>query len=825
MATIILCLLGVFGGTYVCAQNHPSGMSYQAVLRNASGGLIMDQNVGVRIRIRQGDSSGTIIYSEKHQVKTNGSGLLNLIIGKGEIVQGNFYTIDWAEGPYFLQTETDPNGGNDYVLSSTTQLLSVPFAYFAAKSGDAFSGDYNDLTNVPNDLVAEGDLAMVATTGSYWDLQDTPDLSKQVSKDELSAVALSGSYADLKDSPTEISVFSNDTGYLTNETLEFTYDPNFGLGIKGGQNFVAIPLPKKLSELKNDAGFIGFDFVKENLTMHITGPDGAGYYSMQLSDGENAIGDAFNVKVPVKVSELLNDSAYLTQVKISLELKKNLLTLTNSTDGSVCSIELPSRLSQFTDDMGFLQKSDMNLRLRDSDHLELRDRNDSLVSTVRLPESDGGGTKLPDGATRGDLLYWNNDGWKVLPAGLEGQVLTCTSAGLVWSNPTVFNEKDMFQAGDAFVNSRGETEGIIVMVDPVRRTGLLVALEDVKSNWSTEYDLVGADNWKDGAANLRAVSDQPDWQRSYPAFDAVTNYGNGMWYMPAFDEMKAIITQKESLNSKLLAAHGEALTDSFYLTSTERLTSEVFGVVAQKSIIDNGGGPVVGPESSIKILDQQGDAEFYYDLKIGDTLLVKKEYPMNFRPVRKLSWTELNGKVSEDESYKVGDVYYASDRQTPLGIVFEVSDNGRSGKIVSLTEKELAWTTQKRDASHGMDSKSGFENSTKLTSDPSYSKEKYPAMHYCMETMPWYMPSYAELKSLMYNFNVVQLALTKLQEKSAADLLKLERNYFSSNEDLSEPSEQKVSCIVVRQDKEGIESDYASVSKTSVQIVRPIREF
>jgi hypothetical protein len=42
-----------------------------------------------------------------------------------------FQNIDWATGPYFVKTETDPAGGNNYSISSTEQLLSVPYALYA----------------------------------------------------------------------------------------------------------------------------------------------------------------------------------------------------------------------------------------------------------------------------------------------------------------------------------------------------------------------------------------------------------------------------------------------------------------------------------------------------------------------------------------------------------------------------------------------------------------------------------------------------------------------------------------------------------------------
>jgi uncharacterized protein (TIGR02145 family) len=41
-------------------------------------------------------------------------------------------TINWANGPYFIKTETDPEGGTNYSISGSSQLLSVPYALFSA---------------------------------------------------------------------------------------------------------------------------------------------------------------------------------------------------------------------------------------------------------------------------------------------------------------------------------------------------------------------------------------------------------------------------------------------------------------------------------------------------------------------------------------------------------------------------------------------------------------------------------------------------------------------------------------------------------------------
>jgi len=65
----------------------------------------------MKISIRQGSESGNSVYAERHTPTTNANGLASLQIGSGTVLTGNFTSIDWAQGPYFIATETDPGGG------------------------------------------------------------------------------------------------------------------------------------------------------------------------------------------------------------------------------------------------------------------------------------------------------------------------------------------------------------------------------------------------------------------------------------------------------------------------------------------------------------------------------------------------------------------------------------------------------------------------------------------------------------------------------------------------------------------------------------------
>jgi len=125
----------------------PEKMSYQAVVRNASGQLVTDTKVGVRIRIQKYiiglPPSYHDVYIETHSYyKTNENGLLTLMIGDGETVTGTFADIDWSDGIYYIYTEIAPEGGSNYTIKGRSQLLSVPYALHAKNVKTYKVGDF-----------------------------------------------------------------------------------------------------------------------------------------------------------------------------------------------------------------------------------------------------------------------------------------------------------------------------------------------------------------------------------------------------------------------------------------------------------------------------------------------------------------------------------------------------------------------------------------------------------------------------------------------------------------------------------------------------------
>lgn len=114
--------------------------SYHAIVRNESGILLQNQNVGIKVSILEASENGPIIYSELNTVLSDNKGFLNFKVGTGSNTTGSLDNINWSSNLYFIKLEYDLTGGNNYTLAHTTQIQSVPYALFALNTDDAGIG-------------------------------------------------------------------------------------------------------------------------------------------------------------------------------------------------------------------------------------------------------------------------------------------------------------------------------------------------------------------------------------------------------------------------------------------------------------------------------------------------------------------------------------------------------------------------------------------------------------------------------------------------------------------------------------------------------------
>ena len=151
MKTLFLLLVNLLFTSVMVLEaqdNMPQAISYQAVARDAQGRVIVEKRIGIQVEILKGSTTGTVVFSETHSLTSSKTGTVNLLIGQGIRKTGTFSSVDWGADTYYLQLSMDLNGGSNYEKVSTTQMLPVPYALYAAKAGVAENGGSGNTDNM-----------------------------------------------------------------------------------------------------------------------------------------------------------------------------------------------------------------------------------------------------------------------------------------------------------------------------------------------------------------------------------------------------------------------------------------------------------------------------------------------------------------------------------------------------------------------------------------------------------------------------------------------------------------------------------------------------
>ena len=147
----------------------PQAFNYQAIARDASGNIMSNQTIGIKIVIHQTSSSGSTVYSETFSPTTNQFGLFTIAIGQGTPLGLLFNTINWSSGNYWLQVLMSPTNNSVYTDMGSSQLLSVPYAMYAANAGvSGITGatGANGATGVTGATGAAGTTGTTGITGT-----------------------------------------------------------------------------------------------------------------------------------------------------------------------------------------------------------------------------------------------------------------------------------------------------------------------------------------------------------------------------------------------------------------------------------------------------------------------------------------------------------------------------------------------------------------------------------------------------------------------------------------------------------------------------------
>lgn len=228
----LLLTAGILLGIVSAQAQTPKQMSYQSVIRNSSGALLQNQNVALRISIIQSSAFGPVVYSERLTGITNSNGLVSLVIGTGTVLSGDFTTINWSTGNYYLKTETDPAGGTNYSIAGTSQLLSVPYAFYSDLSGES-AGISGTANTIPKFIT-------VNTLGDSQIKDDGTSVSIGIIDSTLGKLDVRGSASN--NFATIFGYSSSAQACLKGGVAGYYNSANYGTGVQGiGYNGVSNP--------------------------------------------------------------------------------------------------------------------------------------------------------------------------------------------------------------------------------------------------------------------------------------------------------------------------------------------------------------------------------------------------------------------------------------------------------------------------------------------------------------------------------------------------------------------------------------------------------
>ena len=333
MKKIITTLFAIAAFATLYAQV-PQGFNYQAVVRNAAGQLMTNRSVGVRISIFQNSESGTIVYQQESPVTTNANGLFTLIVGDNS---NDFANINWANGPYYIKSEVDLNGGRNYTLSTSQKILAVPYAHYANVAG-----------------VAER-------------------MSDDWSYDELDPYFRNWGYLydSLRNAPTRLSQFINDLNLSVSGDTLFI----------GGNNYVILPHNGGATTIEWDSVLNHPTFLSQfinDLNLSISGDTlfigGDNYVILPYIGGATTIEWDSVLNHPTNLSEFYNDLGFITTETQGLN---DVIAINNNAYNQIKNVYAP------TDPLDAVNKAYMDSALA-AEVAALNARIDSLSNTYNI---------------------------------------------------------------------------------------------------------------------------------------------------------------------------------------------------------------------------------------------------------------------------------------------------------------------------------------------------------------------------------------------------------------------------------------------------------
>ena len=474
---------------------------------------------------------------------------------------------------------------------------------------------------------------------------------------------------------------------------------------------------------------------------------------------------------------------------------------------------------------------------------------------------------MPDSPTRGTVMNYNNG---VYSYGANAAVVATPKAGYVfdhWSEdglPVSYNRNYTFtfthsrrliahfvasgSVGTVVHNADG-SDGVVFYMNSEGTEGLMVALEDASEGcpWGPTVNVDALPDMP--CNNMLALEDMAGFQntgilRNAQGIDslyaaAVVDYANG-WYLPSAGELRKLYAALPFIESALVRAGGNTLTNDVYWSSTEYSTSDAVTpsfymantiktstcrVRAIRKFMTAGAYSLVARANNESMGTVSGSGTYQYNETVTVSAEPNEGYAFNY-------WSEDGMIVSYDATYHfqftrnrvlvanfmvagaVGNLVHNADGS--LGVVFYQDAEGKEGWMVALQDASDGCPWGPESNIHALpdypcgniltlDDLSGFRN-TSIIRKTLGTNNNYAASVVDYDN-GWYLPSAGQLRKLYAALPMIEQAIL-----NAGGITLTEDSYWSSTEYSSSDACSPMFAM-------------GSANKTSLLRVRAIRNF